>query len=118
MPFVFVETLPSTVSKAESEKLQKDIREALAATVGVDVAWITPIAHTNAFGDPKPGVDTIYVKIDSAMFVGPERGTAEFREKANFVVGQLVFQALGKSYEVECLIGDLNPSGKVIFTPE
>lgn len=111
MPFVVIENMPDLGIRQAKKDLKQAIIAQLAEATGIKTESITPIAHKDEFGPPKPGLDTVYVRVDSGMFVG-DLDTDENREKATGVVARLVFEALNGVFGVECFVGDLDPRGK------
>ena len=121
MPFIFVNGLPSSTSKAVLRQIRVGIVEAVTASLPqVPKSWTRPYFPADLLDEaPKnenEGAGTIYVRMDSAMFVG-EKGYATIKKRVIKALCDVVWKALGGKFEVEGGICKLDEESMVLLPP-
>lgn len=124
MPFVIVHGIPEHTATSKLTDLRRSIVASVSETmsspgVPVPASWIRPIFVRDMLGEPEvesDGCNTIYVRVDTAMFSGK---LDEEDETWPLVVvsalAQIIWDAFSGKYEVEVFIGELNPKWKKLL---
>ena len=124
MPFVIVHGIFESTATSTLTELRRSIVASVSKTMGlpgvpVPASWIRPIFVRDMLGESEveaDGCNTIYVRVDTAMFSGK---FDEEDESWPLVVvselAQVIWDAFGGRYEVEVFIGELNPKWKKLL---
>lgn len=117
MPFPIVYGIPPEATPEELTRLHSAIVKTVAETMGCPENWVRPIFPKDLLDAVEFGpdvCDTIYARLDTAMF----NGKTDVDELANKVIAALakvIWDAFYGMYEVEVFVGDLNAKWKCLL---
>ena len=118
MPFPIVFGIPEYTPMADLIELRRSIVASLAEALGCDASWIRPLFPRDLLPDALTAADggeTIYVRLDTAMFNGKEADDESVPLGVISTLARVVWNAFGGAYEVKVFVGDLNPSWKILI---
>ena len=112
MPFVFVWGVPESTSNAELLQLRQSIVSSLVEAMKVDPSWVRVFFPRDLLTDPvqaEDGSHTIYMSIETGMLYGQSENDPDPKAVTQ-AIAKVVWQTFEGQYEVECFIGNHNPS--------
>jgi hypothetical protein len=110
MPFVFIWGVAEDIPDNTLLQIRQTVVGRLAENMKTDPSWIRvffPRERLGIVGDNDN--DHIYISIDTGMFYSKPVGNDD-PKSATQLVAQIVWESFDGQYEVECFIGNHNPS--------
>lgn len=133
MPFPIIEGLPIYTTEEQMSTMRRRIVAAVVQEMKCPKSWVHPLLHKDELPKPEDdteGSDTIFIRLDSAMFhdmlvklhIGKNEVDATVLEDMIHTVlnaiAQVVFNTYNETIEVEAFLGDLVTTGKVLLAPK
>ena len=112
MPFVFVWGIPENATDTVLLQLRRNIILSLIETMKVDPGWVRVFFPRDLLNDPaqpEDGNNTIYMSIETGMFYSEPENSLDPKGVTQ-AIAHIVWQTFEGQYEVECFIGNHNPS--------
>lgn len=117
MPFPIVFGIPVGTSEEELVRLRRGIVRVLKKEMGAPPSWTHVFFPKDMAPDPveeADGCNTIYARLDTAMFHGKEDADTN-AVRVITAVTQFISNFFSQRYEVEGFVGDLNSKWKCLI---
>jgi len=118
MPFVVVNGIPNGTQKDILHVLRRNLVEVVSSQMEVPKEWVRPFFPVDWLDDPiapEEGCNTIYARLDTAMFTGHEPSFETLPVSVVTAIAQVIWEAFEGKYEVEVFVGELNPKWKKLL---